>query len=119
MTIVQFNVEALLMAEWKVYEPQVSRGTPGHKEAKVFLRVQREPGFFVTNVCAIIGALCATGLIVFALGTDDLNDRINVILTLLLTAVAFKFVIADAIPKVGYSTLIDDFVLYNVSSLYI
>ena len=51
-------------------------------------------------------------------GTDDLNDRINVILTLLLTAVAFKFVIADAIPKVGYSTLIDDFVLYNMAFLF-
>lgn len=72
----------------------------------MYLHVRREPGFFVINVCLIIGMLCAKGLIVFSLGTDDLNDRINVILTLLLTAVAFKFVIADTIPKVGYSTLI-------------
>tara|TARA_B100000780_G_C21039951_1_gene417268 strand:- start:111 stop:1025 length:915 start_codon:yes stop_codon:yes gene_type:complete len=68
MAIVQFNKEALAMAEWKVFEPHVSRGSPGHKEAQVFLHVKREPGFFVVNVCAIIGALCATGLVVFALG---------------------------------------------------
>jgi len=118
MAIVQFHKEALEMAEWELFEPQVSRGSPGHKEAQVFLRVQRQPGFFVVNVCLVVGALCATGLIVFSLGTDDLNDRINVILTLLLTAVAFKFVIADAIPKVGYSTLIDEFVLYNMAFLF-
>eukprot|EP00942_MAST-04A_sp_MAST-4A-sp1_P010781 g10781.t1 len=118
VAIVQFNVEALHMAEWDLYEPSVRRGSPGHKEAKIHLHVRRDPGFFITNVCMIIGMLSATGLIVFTLGTDDLNDRINVILTLLLTAVAFKFVIADAIPKVGYSTRVDSFVILNMGFLF-
>jgi len=62
--------------------------------------------------------LSCAGFVVYALDTDSLNDRVNVILTLLLTAVAFKLVIADSIPKVGYSTLIDDFVLYNMAFLF-
>jgi hypothetical protein len=56
--------------------------------------------------------------VVFALPWDALNDRVGVILTLLLTAVAFKLVITDSIPKVGYSTLIDNFVLGNMIFLF-
>jgi hypothetical protein len=32
---------------------------------------------------------------------DDLDPRLNVILTLLLTEIAFKFIIAESIPKVA------------------
>jgi hypothetical protein len=84
----------------------------------VYLHVRRHPGFFITNVCLIIAMVSSAGFIVYALDTDSLNDRVNTILTLLLTAVAFKLVIADSIPKVGYSTLIDNFVLYNIAFLF-
>ena len=43
----------------------------------------------------------------FALPVDDLADRSSIVLTLLLTAVAFKLVISDSIPKVSYFTVMD------------
>jgi hypothetical protein len=41
----------------------------------------------------------------------------SIILTLLLTAVAFKFVIADSLPKLGFNTFLDNFILINFFTL--
>ena len=44
--------------------------------------------------------LSILAFIAFALPADALGERVNLVLTLLLTCVAFKFAIADVIPKV-------------------
>jgi hypothetical protein len=61
------------------------------------------------NVVGLV-ALCFSA---FCIDVADLADRMSIILTLLLTAVAFKFVIADSLPKLSYSTYIDYFLLMN------
>ena len=147
-TLVQFHRSALEMSEWRVHGAEVirsgSRGADIFIHVKREVRLRRcvcgdfvlplshtyllfalpfpsplQPAFFVTNVCAITFLLSATVLIAFALPTGDLDARVNVVLTLLLTAVAFKLIIAESIPKVGYSTLMDDFVLTNMAFLFL
>jgi hypothetical protein len=115
---VQFHSKALELPEWKMLEPTIQRNKIAHKATTVTLQVKREPAYFVNNIVAIMTMLSLLGMVVFALPADSLNDRVGVILTLLLTAVAFKLVISDSIPKVGYSTLIDRFVLGNMVYLF-
>jgi hypothetical protein len=117
---VQFHRHALELAEWGICLPAVRRGSPAHKTTDVVLRVKRHSTFFVMNVICILSMLSVLTFVVFALPLDGgLADRINVILTLFLTSVAFKFVIGESIPKVGYTTLLDVFVLANMLFLFL
>jgi len=50
--------------------------------------------------CLLVAMVSIHRFTAFALPEDNLADRINIVLTLLLTVVAFKFVVADSIPKV-------------------
>jgi hypothetical protein len=115
---VQFHSKALELPEWKMFEPMIKRNPIAHKATTVTLQVKRKPTYFVNNIVAIMMMLSLLCLVVFAIPADELNDRVEVILTLFLTAVAFKLVISDSIPKVGYSTLIDNFVLGNMIFLF-
>jgi len=106
------------MTEWVAHEPTVERGSPPHKASLVRLQVARRPQYYVNNIVGIITMLSLLGFLAFFLPVGDLGDRINLILTLLLTAVAFKFVVAESIPRLGYQTHIDSFVLYNMFFLF-
>lgn len=119
---IRFSVPSLHQAEWAVKMPSTTR--PGseavrHRGGVVHFRVVRAYSFYLRNVYFVVYVLSLISLVVFALPEDDLADRVGHILTLLLTAVAFKFVIADSIPKVGYSTDIDTFTLHNLTFLVV
>ena len=62
--------------------------------------------------------LSLLGFSAFSLPRGDLSDRLNIVLTLLLTTTAFKFVVSDTIPKVGYNTHLDVFILLNMAFLF-
>ena len=113
---VLFHKHALELSEWETYEPKIEKSS--HKATTILLQVRRIPTFYVTNVVLVMLMLSLLGFTAFALPPDALSDRIDIMLTLLLTAVAFKFVIADAIPKVGYNTHLDNFVMMNMAFLF-
>ena len=117
LCVVQFKKAALIMSEWSLQKPNVNK--TNHKTSEIVLRVSRESGFYSQNVIGVKCCLSILGFTVFALSSDSLADRINTILTLILTAVAFKFAISDSMPKVGYNTLMDRFFLFNMAELFL
>ena len=68
-------------------------------------------GYYKQNIIGVLFALSLVGFSVFAMENEGLADRINVILTLVLTNVALKFATADSLPKVSYNTQLDVFFL--------
>ena len=112
----QFHKSSLDSAEWLTKLPRIEKSGP--KLTNVILRVERLSTYYVQNIVGIMTMLSVTGFSIFALGEDSLADRINTILTLLLTAVAFKFAVADSMPKVGYNTLLDVYFLINMMCLF-
>jgi hypothetical protein len=49
----------------------------------------------------------------------DLADRLSVNLTLLLTAMAFKFVLSDTLPPTPYLTTMERYVLWTFVVLFL
>jgi hypothetical protein len=115
---VLFYRTALEMAEWSLGKPTIARQNPSHKGTNIKLQVLRKPGYYINNICSVQIMLAILCMSSFALPPDDLGDQISIIITLMLTSVAFKFVIADALPKVTYSTLMDSFILMNMAFLF-
>lgn len=108
---VQFSKTALQMAEWECHSPSVHSGLPKHKVANVHLTIARFASYYLQNVVAVMFCLSMLSLVSFAMDVSDLGSRVSTCLTLLLTKVAFKFILAGSLPKVPYNTLIDYFVI--------
>ena len=50
---------------------------------------------------------------VVCISPEDAGDRLSITLTLVLTAVAYKYVIAQQLPAISYLTLMDKYVLFS------
>jgi hypothetical protein len=79
--------------------------------------VGRRARFYVVNVVMLMCALNVLGLLAFAMPLDDVTGRVSTLLTLLLTAVAFKLFLAGIIPRISYNTLLDHYVLLSTALL--
>lgn len=73
----------------------------------VTLDITRRPGFYVWQVFVPLFILILIASTVFFLPSEDLSDRISVITTSLLTAVALSYTVRTDIPKVSYLTTVD------------
>jgi hypothetical protein len=76
------------------------------------LRLERHAIYWVMNV--VFPLMLITGCTVgsFVVDQADLADRCSITLTLLLAQVAYKYIVAEKLPKLGYATLIDGYVLF-------
>ncbi|XP_078691440.1 cys-loop ligand-gated ion channel-like isoform X1 [Branchiostoma floridae x Branchiostoma belcheri] len=73
--------------------------------------VQRKMGFYVWNIAFIMFLIMALSFTAFSVPPNEPADRLGVTLTLLLTSVAFKFVVTQSLPTISYLTLLDKYVL--------
>lgn len=114
MCVVQYKDEVLEQAEWQVFAPRIQRGKPQHKVALLFLPVVRKHGYYTRNIFLVSTSFSLMAFVVFAMPASEVGNRMAHLTTLMLTSVAFKFVVGDVIPKVGYSTILDTFLLGNL-----
>ena len=74
----------------------------------------RKSGYYMSNVCIPIMIISALSLISCGINEDgtrlQTSDRLGITLTLLLTGVAYKFVVASSLPQLSYLTLLDSYV---------
>lgn len=72
------------------------------------LKFERISYAYLTRVYSQLALITATGFSMFAMdAAEDLADRLATAFTLLLTAVAFMFVIESKLPSVPYLTALD------------
>jgi len=107
---VQFHKQALVQTEWKAFGPLVKRDSPSHKVSKVFLKYRRLSWFYVQNIVAAMLFISSLALISFVMEVTDLGSRVSTCLTVVLTVVAFKFIVTSSLPKVPYNTCIDYYI---------
>ena len=69
--------------------------------------VQRQVGYYVWNVFLPIAFITLLAWLVFFVTPDDLQTRVGVSMTALLTAIALSLVISANRPRVSYLTLMD------------
>lgn len=59
--------------------------------------------------------LCTLSLTTFAFPVDAFSNRSSIVLSLLLTVMAFKFTVADLVPRVAYFTFLDLYLFLGIS----
>lgn len=80
------------------------------------MMLERRPGYYVTNVAIPAGIITYLCFISYAPLSDgnlmDTGDRVQIVLTLLLTAVTFKNQVASLTPQISYFTTLDQYVFF-------
>lgn len=76
--------------------------------------IRRDPGYFVRNFIIVNFVLTSSGFAAFMCQPNDYGGRTGIILTVLLSAVAFKYGGDELIPLVPYPTILDSYVLFNI-----
>jgi len=126
---VEFSKSALELMEWSVYPPESDRkGTHG---TSIRLCVVRNAGYFMQSVVlpSLIFSIVCLGAFVIPCAYEDeapydnkgdgAADRLSVTLTMMLTSVAFKFLISDELPKISYFTMLDSFLNQHFTFIFL
>eukprot|EP01043_Picozoa_sp_COSAG02_P007613 COSAG02_NODE_231_length_27944_cov_5.843347_5_plen_406_part_00 len=82
---------------------------------RFIFRVERLSGYYVTNFGVPTFLLGLIPLAVLSLDpVDDVGDRLAICLTVLLTLMAQKLVVAQAVPICSYNTQLDNYVVFSM-----
>ncbi|CAM9106402.1 unnamed protein product, partial [Ectocarpus fasciculatus] len=96
-------------------DPRESSASMVYPRCTFKVLLERKAGYYVSNVVIPLAVLTLLGPLSNAVEADGsalgTGDRLSVTLTLILTAVAYKFVVAASLPQVSYLTLLDLHVL--------
>eukprot|EP00808_Paulinella_micropora_P024608 g23901.t1 len=79
--------------------------------ARLVLSVARLPSAIYWNIVFPLMAMNCFALFAFCLPAGELGDRLGLLVTLLLTVVAFQHLIRDKLPSVPYLTVLDKYTL--------
>jgi len=95
----------------------MSSSNSGVRYNSIFLiqNVSRHPEFYVLNLYLPTFLISSSGFIAFVFAVEDFNGRATVLMTLLLTVVAFKQVITQNLPRLPYVTYMDRYALVSLA----
>jgi len=80
-------------------------------EFELTIQASRDPVFYLYNYVSVFYIIVLLNAGSVAISVTEIGDRLSFSSSLLLTAVAFKFVLAETLPKVGYQTVMDRYVI--------
>jgi hypothetical protein len=87
-------------------------------EYHVSIEIQRESFYYVVNIGMPNALLAMIGFSVFLVPSTELVNRLTIILTILLTVIAFKFSVTDKLPVLSYNTLLDKYSLILIFTIF-
>ena len=80
------------------------------------LHIERKAGFWLHHLVLPLFIITTCLLFGYAIKQEHFADRSQITLTLLLSQVGFKYVVAGMLPKLSYATLIDQYVMACVNT---
>ena len=94
------------ITEYEMLSPWIDFS--GEQPLSIRLRVERQPGYYFGSIILPNFLIVVAAFAVFPIKIDDeessVADRLSISVTLMLTAVAFKYVITEQLPKVHSAT---------------
>ena len=75
---------------------------------------KRKPGFYEVNILLLNFIIVILAFTAYGLSINDVSDRLGIVMTLMLTSVAFKTYVADQLPKNNYLTFLDKYLLVGI-----
>ena len=88
--------------------------TGNYKQVVIaWFEIQREGTYYIYKLILPITFLLILSWMVFFIKPSDLESRLTISIVVFLSLIAYNFVIADDVPKLGYLTFMDSFILVS------
>ena len=113
------------LAEWMLVSirganfREIDRNYKYFDQYMLQIEVKRESLNTNINSAFVIFVVTLLSNSAFAIGVDDLADRISLDLTAFLTVVAFKWIISASLPKVPYMTTLDVYIFLSFVNFFV
>jgi len=123
-------LEAFTLPAWSLHEQPSIEGKietkqpPGSASAQKYsyytwkVVTDRHYASYLWNIGFLLYLVATLSVVTFFLESDDVGSRTSTTLTLVLAAVALKFVTNDSLPKISYLTLMDYYIFFCFFVLY-
>jgi len=95
---------------YNIYLSQ-DQGVYTYSTIQIKIKVVRQCWYYIINVALIMFLICSFVLCAWAVHPGAIADRWGVDFNLVLTAVAFKLILNDMLPRLSYLTTLDLYVL--------
>ena len=96
------------------YDAEINNNLLSEHVLYVRLYASRNPRFYMINFGTVNFLIVVLSLTTTAVAHENYHDRASITLTLLLTGVAFKFVVTNYVPPTKYVTLLDQYMLLGL-----
>lgn len=94
--------------EWKLeWSHSEVKNAAGQSCFKLLAGIKRKSEFYLTNCVLVVYFIVLCAISVIAVHPSDFGSRGSLTFTILLTLVAFKFVMSSYVPKIPYFTVLD------------
>jgi heme/copper-type cytochrome/quinol oxidase subunit 4 len=115
--VIQFSKKSLQFTEWILHTPLVKPASVPFV-AHAVLQIERRPQYYINNVVGMMSLLGTLGLTGFIIDpAKEQGNRSVLVVTLMLTAIAFKFTINDELPAVPYMTHMDKYIFAMIVNI--
>jgi len=118
-----FGLLARIPDKWSSFLPILgyskSEAYDNKTHCQFDMPIERKSSFYLVNVVFPLMVVSGLGLTAFSIELEDLPSRLSVILTLLLSAVAFKYVINQYIPNISYMTVLDAYIMLSYGLFFV
>lgn len=117
-SIVALRTEQLSVSDWKVGEAsltvegfQVAPGAPVNPGIKLSFPASRRVTYYTIQVMIPLIAIVMMAYAVFWVAPTVVPTRVGVVVTTMLTLIAYRFMLANHVPRLSYLTRLDWFML--------
>jgi len=117
-SIVALRTEHLSISDWKVGEAsltmeafQVAPGGPMNPGIKLSFPASRRVTYYMIQVLIPLVAIVMMAYAVFWIAPAVVPTRVGVVVTTMLTLIAYRFMLANHVPRLSYLTRLDWFML--------
>ena len=108
----EWSLQPHVLAESKTLCPNPpGSSSNSYPQYRIRINVMRYYSFHLTNVALIMCLITMLTFTSFTVGADAVGDRIQIVLTLLLTSIAFKYYVQQFLPTVSYTTFLDKYIM--------
>lgn len=81
------------------------------------VKIDRQEGYYIWKIILPIIVIVMLSWIVFWMSEEMLGRRAGVSSTLMLTVIAYQFIVADSLPRFPYQTVLDRFMLASLLAI--
>ena len=115
--MIMYSTSAFNIAEWRLTMPELEQIS--NIQVVLKPKLTRMYEYYIWNICFLLFSVCLLNILVFCCDVRANGERLGVNITLLLTAIAFKQLLTESLPRVAYLTILDKWMLICLFVLFL